>query len=120
MLNFVGKGYNEECLSNEQCTAKDTNSECTGSPQKCLCTSGYNHDGTSCTPIGMLSGLNEYKKQECIPVGCVPAARCPYPGGGVPGLAGGCTCSRGGVPGPGGVPGLGGVPGRGVHPPGPD
>ena len=28
------------------------------------------------------------RKQECIPVGCVPAARCPYPGGG--------TWSRGG------------------------
>ena len=53
------------------------------------------------------------EKQECIPVGCVLFACCPYlpactaPGGrgvlvgGVPGL--------GGVPGPGGVPGLGGT-----------
>ena len=72
-------------------------------------------------------------KQECIPVGCVPPACCPYlpvctaprgmylvPGG-VPGLGGtcpeGCTWSREwlGVPGPrevylvlGGVPGPGG------------
>ena len=32
-------------------------------------------------------------KQECIPVGCVPAARRPYAG----------VCFRGGLPGPGGV-----------------
>ena len=55
--------------------------------------------------------LNNLLKQECITVGCIPAARCPYPGG--------CTWS-GGVPGlgvylvwgvylvPGVVPGLGG------------
>ena len=30
------------------------------------------------------------KKQECIPVGCVPAAHWPYPG--VSFLGGGCTC----------------------------
>ena len=42
-------------------------------------------------------------QEECIPVGCVPAARSPY-WGGVPGL-GGCTWSWGGVPGLGGVPG---------------
>ena len=50
------------------------------------------------------------KKQECIPVGCVPPASCPYlpactaPGGvparGVYLVPGGCTCP-GGVPGPG-------------------
>ena len=72
-------------------------------------------------------------KQECIPVGCVPAARWPYSGGGylvpggymVPGVylvQGGCTWSQGEctwargvylVQGvylvPGGAPGLGGV-----------
>ena len=48
------------------------------------------------------------KKQECIPVGCVPPACDPYlpactSPGGVPG-PGGCTWSwgKGGVPGPGG------------------
>ena len=46
-------------------------------------------------------------KQECIPVGCVPSACCPYlpactAPGGVPGLGG--TWS-------GGVPGLGGLAG---------
>ena len=71
-------------------------------------------------------------KQECIPVGYVPAAHRSYLGGrGVPGPGGytwsrGCTWSGGGVPGPGGctwswgvylvwggIPGLGGVPGPG-------
>ena len=46
--------------------------------------------------------MNKNNKQECIPVGCVPAARRPYagvcfPGGGLPGPGGG-----GGLPGPGG------------------
>ena len=50
-------------------------------------------------------------RQVCIPVGCVPAARCPYRGGV-------CTWSRGrvylvwgegGVPGPGGCTWSGGV-----------
>ena len=41
-----------------------------------------------------------YSKQECIPVGCVPAAYRPYAG----------FCFRGGLPGPGGcLPGLGGA-----------
>ena len=45
--------------------------------------------------------------QECIPVGCVPAARRPYAGdcflgGSLPG-PGGSAWSRGGLPGPGGV-----------------
>ena len=48
-----------------------------------------------------------YTKQECIPVGCVPAARRPYagvcfPGGG--GGGGGCLPGLGGV----GLPGQGG------------
>ena len=53
----------------------------------------------------------KHGKQECIPVGCVPAARRPYAGvcfswGGV--WSGGCAWS-GGVSGSGGgVPGLGG------------
>ena len=43
-------------------------------------------------------------EQECIPVGCVPAARRPYAR----------VCFPGGGPGPGGVPGPGGsAPGRG-------
>ena len=49
-------------------------------------------------------------KRECIPVGSVLTARCPYLGGGgwVPGAGGGtwsrgCTWSRGGAPGPRGV-----------------
>ena len=57
----------------------------------------------------------EKKKQECIPVGCVPLASCPYlpactaPGvGGLPArgvyLPRGCTCVRG-------------VPARGVYSP---
>ena len=60
----------------------------------------------------------DYGKQECIPVGCVPAARSPYAGvcfqGGVSG-PGGCVWSQGGVSGPGemclvlGVCGPGGV-----------
>ena len=68
-------------------------------------------------------------KQECIPVGCVPAARWPYLGG-VPGLEGVYLVLRGAVPGlgwvylvPGGVPGpggctwsWGGVPGLGCGP----
>ena len=62
------------------------------------------------------------KKQECIPVGCVPPTSCPYlpactaPGGvparGVYLVPGGCTCP-GGVPGPGGCTCLGGIPGLG-------
>ena len=55
-------------------------------------------------------------EQECIPVGCVPAARRPYAGvcflggGGLPGPGGGSAWSRGvslvqgGLPGPGGSP----------------
>ena len=50
-----------------------------------------------------------YLRQECIPVGCVPAARRPYAGvcfwGGLPG-PGGVVCL---VPGGSGMPGLGGV-----------
>ena len=73
------------------------------------------------------TNIKKYKsthsvEQECIPVGCVPAARRPYAGVCFPG---GCAWSGGGVPGLGGgvhglgwggVPGLGGggVPGRGV------
>ena len=73
-------------------------------------------------------------KQECISVGCVPAARRPYsgvcfPGGYLPGLGGrgvvggcgalpvwgGVCLVQGGLPGPGGVlPGLGGSPCQGV------
>ena len=66
-------------------------------------------------------------QQECIPVGCVPPACCPYlpactargvylpaPEGGVPGLGGTCLV-------PGGVPAwfVGGVPGLGGYLPGP-
>ena len=56
-------------------------------------------------------------KQECIRVGCVPAARTWSRGvylvrGGVPG-PGRCTWSWGVYLVPGGVPGLGGVPGPG-------
>ena len=48
-------------------------------------------------PVFARSG--EKYKQECIPVGCVPAARRPYAG----------VCFRGGLPGPeGGLPGPGG------------
>ena len=63
-------------------------------------------------------------QQECIPVGCIPPACCPYlpacTARGVPG-PGGCTWSRevpglGGVPGLGRVPGLSGVPGPGGVP----
>ena len=55
--------------------------------------------------------------QECIPVGCVPAARWPYaavcfPGGCL--VRGGAAWSRGGIcsggSAPGGVPGPGGIP----------
>ena len=73
------------------------------------------------------------KEQECIPVGCVPAARRPYAGVSLPVGGGGGVCSQGVVPGPGGsqvrgvsaprgggawsrggVPGPGGLlPGRG-------
>ena len=70
-------------------------------------------------------------KLECIPVGCVPAERWPYPGGGAC-LEGGClpggggTCLEGGVPAwkggclpGGGVPAWRGVPSwRGGCPPG--
>ena len=75
-----------------------------------------------------------YNGQECIPVGCVPAARRPYAGvcfrggvclGGLPGPGVGvCLVCGGCLPGPGGLPGLGGsawcgrgvcIPGR--HPP---
>ena len=45
-------------------------------------------------------------QQECIPVGCIPPACCPY----LPA----CT-APGGVPGPRGVPGQGGVPGPGGY-----
>ena len=70
--------------------------------------------------------LQKFYKQECIPVGCVPPACCPY----LPVCtAWGCTWFQGGVPGPRGVylvprgvPGPGGctcpvgVPGpRGVY-----
>ena len=64
-------------------------------------------------------------KQECIPVGCVPAARRPYPGvcflGGVY-LPVGCTCPGGtclgGVYLPRGYLPGGSVPARGVYLPG--
>ena len=54
-----------------------------------------------------------YIKQECIPVGCVPAARRPYsgicfPGGGLPGQGGVLPGPGGGLPGRGVLPGLGG------------
>ena len=39
------------------------------------------------------------RRQECIPVGCIPAARRPYAG----------VCFPGGLPGLGSLPGLGGV-----------
>ena len=60
-------------------------------------------------------------KQECIPVGCVPAARWPYPGVCFPG--GGVCLLRGvsaprGVSGPGGCLVLGGVWSQGVSAPG--
>ena len=45
-------------------------------------------------------------EQECIPVGCVPAARKPYAAVCFPG---GDVCSREGVPGPGGGVCFGGV-----------
>ena len=58
--------------------------------------------------IFIIASFINSDKQECIPVGCVPAARRPYagvcfPGGGVcsggsgPGgvCSGGCVCSRG-------------------------
>ena len=54
----------------------------------------------------------KYKtKQECIPVGCVPAARRPYAGGCFPGgVSGPGGSGPGGVSGPGGgVSALGGV-----------
>ena len=65
-----------------------------------------------------------FKLQECIPVGCVPPACCPYlpactAPGGVPGL--GSVSGQGGVPGPGGTWSGGctwsqvGVPGLGVY-----
>ena len=44
--------------------------------------------------------LQNYLQQECIPVGCVPAARRPYAGVCFPG--GGSAWSRGGLPGLGG------------------
>ena len=56
-------------------------------------------------------GTVEYQEQECIPVGCVPAARRPYsgvcfPGGGgvLPPARGGWSAWSGGdgLPGPGG------------------
>ena len=72
----------------------------------------------------IISGVSQFVFnfwQECMPVGCIPPACCPYllactarrggvylvPGEGVPGPGavpgpGGCTWSRGGVPGPGG------------------
>ena len=62
------------------------------------------HEGKSlplkCTPFHFLT------RQECVPVGCVPPACCPYlPGCTAPG---GCTC-------PGSVPGWEGVPVQGVY-----
>ena len=67
------------------------------------------------------------KEQECIPVGCVPAARRPYAG--VCFLGGGSAWSQVGLPGPGGdggspwsggcLPGLGGSPWSGGCLPGP-
>ena len=78
-------------------------------------------------------------EQECIPVGCVPAARRPYAGvcfpGGVSLVPGGSAWSQGGLPGPRGsawsrgcLPGPGGVsawsrgglPGLGRGLPGPE
>ena len=68
--------------------------------------------------------MSSYAKQECIPVGCVPAARRPYSGVYFP--EGGSAWSGGVLPGPGGsawsgggLPGLGGfslVRGGGVLP----
>ena len=56
----------------------------------------------------------EHFKQECIPVGCVPAAHWPYAAVYFPGgvcLVWGGLLLRGGLPGPGGcLPGLGGSP----------
>ena len=90
-------------------------------------------DFCSCTIIfqgfpGWVGNPREFlfTKQECIPVGCVPAARRPSAGVCIPGevclVWGGSAWSGGGgvclVPGgvsdPGGLPGLGGaLPGRG-------
>ena len=62
-----------------------------------------------------------YRQQECIPVGCVPAARRPYAGVCFPGgsALGGCLVRgggawSGGVPGPGGVCTQGGLCSEGV------
>ena len=76
----------------------------------------------NCTYIVVMLFCGIYRKQECIPVGCVPAARRPYAGvcggvclvrGGLPGPRGvlhpgGSAWSPGGLPGPGGVPPSGG------------
>ena len=63
--------------------------------------------------------LNNLVKQECIPVGCVPAAHWPYGGGGSPCERGGVLPARGGVSLPGGVLPAGVVlPARGVSLPG--
>ena len=76
-------------------------------------------------PTPLPSGQKEWHtlvKQECIPVGCVPAARCPYaevcfrgggclPGGGS--APGGCLVWGGGSAWSGGCLLLGGLPGGG-------
>ena len=71
--------------------------------------------------LNSANSVNHCKfQQECIPVGCVPPACCPYfppctaPGRGVP--AQGFTCL--GVYLPGDVPAQGGVPARGYNCPG--
>ena len=51
-------------------------------------------DGKFYSPILYKNKLKSIHKQECIPLGCVPPACCPY----LPA----CTARGGGVPGPGG------------------
>ena len=117
-------------------------------PPPVQCMLGYGQQAGGTHPTGMHSCFIMILKQECIPVGCVPAARRLYarvcfPGGclvqgwgGVPGPGGWCAWSGGaclvrgvclvwggGVPGPGGrgVSALGGsasVP-CGIPPPPP-
>ena len=72
----------------------------------------------------MFSPINSFLKQECIPVGCVPATRRPYAGvcfpGEVPGRGGSAWSGGGGLPGPGGcLPGPGGSTWSGGCLPGP-
>ena len=69
--------------------------------------------------------VEHFYQQECIPVGCVPAARRPYacvcfPGGGVSAWSGGGVCLLRGVGGVGWclLPGGGCLPGWGVSAPG--